>query len=88
VEIYKVYVSDGHEELVRDLQFRYLTLRTFRDIDCTGDDTAAYPAQPANEPLKHVVTPSFLVNEVELERKRKENEDVPLLPSPLEKKDR
>ncbi len=83
IATYKVYLSDGHEELVRGLELRYSSMRTFRDIDCTGDDTIAYPVLSGSEPLKHVITPSLLVNEVELQPLKKEHEELPLLPSPL-----
>lgn len=83
IGVYKVYVSDGHEELVRGLEFRYTSMRAFRDIDCTGDDTSAQPVQVGGEPLKHLITPSLIVKEIEFQPVKKENEDLPLLPSPL-----
>ncbi|HEY9774374.1 MAG TPA: metallopeptidase TldD-related protein [Planktothrix sp.] len=88
VEIYKVFVSDGHEEMIRDVQFRYMSLRAFRDIECTADDPTAFPVQVSGEPLRHIIAPSLLVKEVELEPKSKENTDLPLLPGPFEKSEK
>ena len=85
IEIYKVYVQDGHEELIRDVEFRYTSLRAFRDVEATGDDAAPYEVQVSGEPLKHVISPSLLVKEIELEPKKKENTDLPLLKSPFAK---
>jgi TldD protein len=36
--VYRVYVSDGHEELVRGAHIEGLTIRDLRNIAATGDD--------------------------------------------------
>jgi predicted Zn-dependent protease len=90
VLLYKVSVADGKEELVRGAQFSNLTMRVLRDITATGNDMAPYPmvsmssigfshAAPA---LSTVVTPSILVQEVELLKSSKQTELLPILKDP------
>jgi TldD protein len=40
--VYRVYVSDGHEELVRGAHIEGLQLRTLRNIPAIGDDPAVF----------------------------------------------
>jgi len=40
--VYRVYVSDGHEELVRGTRIEGLQLRTLRNIPAVGDDPAVF----------------------------------------------
>ena len=40
--VYRVYVADGHEELVRGGMIQGLTLRSLRNILGVGDDETAY----------------------------------------------
>ncbi|MGD0515687.1 MAG: hypothetical protein ABSA29_20470, partial [Terriglobales bacterium] len=40
--VYRVYVSDGHEELVRGTRIEGLQLRTLRNIPAIGDDPAVF----------------------------------------------
>jgi TldD protein len=40
--MYRVYVADGREELVRGGVIEGLTLRTLRNIEAAGDDSAVY----------------------------------------------
>jgi len=41
--MYKVYVSDGHEEMVRGGHIEGLQLRSLRNIPAFGDDETVYP---------------------------------------------
>ncbi len=41
--MYRVYVSDGHEEMVRGGHIEGLQLRSFRNIPAFGDDQAVFP---------------------------------------------
>ena len=40
--VYRVYVADGHEELVRGAMIDGLTLRSLRSMSAVGDDTAVF----------------------------------------------
>jgi predicted Zn-dependent protease len=90
VLLYKVTVADGKEELVRGAQFSNLTMRVLRDITATGNDMAAYPMVTMNSigyshsapVLSTVVTPSILVQEVELQKSSKQTELLPILKDP------
>jgi predicted Zn-dependent protease len=79
--LYKVYVKDGREELVRGATFTRLTHRLFRDICAAGDDSDVYPVRFANDYSStghSVVTPSVLVSEIDIERESHET-DMPML---------
>ena len=83
-EIYKVY-PDGREEPVRGLQFNNVTVRILKDILQTDDQMFVYnyllnadPEMPAS-----IVTPSVLIEEMELKKNEEKIMKPPLLPSPL-----
>lgn len=79
--LYKVYLKDGHEELVRGANFTRLSNRLFRDIQAVGDDAAVYPVKYPNHygtTGSSVVTPSILISEVDIERESHET-DMPML---------
>jgi hypothetical protein len=91
VEIVRVSVADGREELVRGGQFGNLTMRVLRDIEATGDDTRAYAASSAaagalgslsSGSACTIVTPSILVKEVELQKPSKQTDLLPILKNP------
>jgi len=80
---YRVNVEDGSEELMRGLEFKDVSLRAFRDIQAVGDDPSPQFLQPWGETLKHVITPSYIVGELELTTQNAEHATPPELPSPL-----
>jgi TldD protein len=81
--VYRVNVDDGSEELERGLEFKDVSLRAFRDIQAVGDDPAPQFLQPWGEVLKHVISPSYIVGEMELTTQNAEHASPPELPSPL-----
>jgi len=81
--IYKMYLNDGHEELVRGLEFKSVSFRTFKDIQACGNDKRAYLVEPWDFPSRHLITPSFLVSELELVPTKPEHSLPPRYPSPL-----
>jgi len=81
--IVRVYVNDGHEELERGAKCKYLTMRVLKDIDGVGDDARAYVVQRDGRKPIHIVAPSVLIREFELEKDDAKNETPPILPSPL-----
>jgi hypothetical protein len=81
--VYKMYLNDGHEELVRGLEFKSISFRTFKDIQACGDDKRAYLVEPWDFPSRHLITPSFLVSELELVPTKPEHSLPPRYSSPL-----
>ena len=74
--LYRVYVQDGHEELVRGAVFNELDGRSLRDdVVAAGSDPvvsnrdAAIPAS--------VISPSILFDELELQRSNDKNAKLP-----------
>jgi hypothetical protein len=41
--VYRTYVSDGHEELIRGARLTSLNLRALRNVSGTGNDPVAFP---------------------------------------------
>jgi hypothetical protein len=90
--IYKVY-ADGHEELVRGMQFHGLTARSLRDILAAGDDAAQLDFMDSPAPFDlvglsnftmeaTVVAPSVLIDDLELRPTDDEQPKLPLVPAP------
>ncbi len=84
VYVYKMYLADGRRELVRGLEFRNVSLRAFRDIQATGDDARAYIVEPNDHEDRSVITPSFVVGELEFTQMSPTHTTLPILKSPLE----
>jgi TldD protein len=97
--IYRVYVSDGHEELVRGGHIEGLTLRTLRNMVAAGSDSSVFtfmqnPAGGfAGTALgsfgsiqggipSAIVTPSLLLDEVDVRGFHGEPRRLPLVPAP------
>ena len=81
---YKVY-ADGREELVRNLEFSNVTVRTLRDILQSGDRQHAYHYLIGDdcEMPASIVCPAVLVEEMELKKTEAKTKKPPVLPSPL-----
>ena len=97
--VYRVYVADGREELVRGAIIQGLTLRSLRNIPAVGDDATVFPYMQnsaggfAGTALgafgsiqggipSTVVTPSILVDEVDVRGFHGEPRRLPLVPEP------
>jgi TldD protein len=79
--LYRVYVSDGHEELVRGAVFNELDPRTLRnDLIAVGND----PLVSNREGFipTTVVAPSILFDELEVKRTDAKNAKLPEYPAP------
>lgn len=79
--IYRVYVKDGHEELVRGAVFDKLDTRTLRnDLVAAGDD----PLVSNREGLvpTTVISPSILFDDLEVKRTEAKNSKLPEYPPP------
>jgi hypothetical protein len=97
--LYRVFVSDGREELVRGGFLSGLTLRSLRNIACIGSDPAVFnylqnPAQgfagtalgafgSAQDGIpSSIVSPSLLLEEVEVRGFHGEPRRLPLVTAP------
>lgn len=85
--VYKVY-ADGHEELVRGLQFANVTVRLLRDILQTDNQEHVYSYLIGDdyEMPASIVCPSVLLEEVELKQGEAKNQKPPIVSSPLREK--
>ena len=88
--VYKVYVKDGREELVRGAEFSGVTLRALRDIVAASKERYVYnyyeqgPFLGARgEVNASLVCPSVLLSEMELKKTKKKPQKLPYLPHPF-----
>ncbi len=81
--VYKLY-ADGRRELVRGLEFRFVSLRAFRDIQSVGDDTKVQIVEPQDSAARALLIPSYVIGELELTPVKPDHTTLPILPSPLE----
>lgn len=81
----RVY-TDGREEVVRGVNIVGTPLIAFSKILATGDDPDVFNgtcgAESGGVPVSGV-SPSILTGEVEVEKKVKEQEKLPILPAPI-----
>jgi microcin-processing metallopeptidase PmbA/TldD-like protein len=79
--LWRVYVNDGHMELVRGAVFKQLDTRALRsDVVAAGSDTYVYNRA---EPLpSSIVGPSLLFGELEIQRANRTREKLPQYPAP------
>ena len=79
--LWRIYVNDGHEELVRGAVFKQLDTRALRsDIVATGTDNYVYNRA---EPLPSaIVAPSMLFGELDIQRANRTREKLPQYPAP------
>jgi len=79
---YRLYLKDGRKELLRGLEFNYVSLRAFRDIQAVGDDAAPFIIEPDGR-ARHLITPSYLIGELDLRPVKPEHSTLPVVPSPI-----
>jgi predicted Zn-dependent protease len=82
VRVYKVFVADGREELVRGCEFRGLDERNLRRILAAGNTPVADQRVISSQPSSSVIAPAVLLEEVELTKIEREAERKPYLASP------
>ena len=84
--VYKVYVADGREELVRGASVNTLSVRSLRQMEAAGNDSYVANrltgAQNAATPVT-VVAPSVLLEEVDLKRPTMAQQKPALLTHPF-----
>ena len=79
--LWRVYVNDGHMEMIRGAVFNQLDTRTLRsDILAAGNDQYVYNRF---EPLpSSIVAPSLLFDDLEIQRANRTRERLPQYPAP------
>jgi predicted Zn-dependent protease len=79
--LYRVYVNDGHEQLVRGAVFNELDTRTLRnDLVAAGNDPLV--SNREGPVPSTVIAPSILFDELEVKRTDKKNAKLPEYPPP------
>jgi TldD protein len=79
--LYRVWTSDGHEELVRGAVFNELDIRALRsDLVAAGDD--ALVSNRTGVPFMAIVSPSVLFDELEVKRADNTKDKLPDYPAP------
>jgi predicted Zn-dependent protease len=83
---YKVYVSDGHEELIRGASAQGIPIRSLRQIEAVGNDAFVVNRLAGSSELPtptSIVAPSVLLEEVELKRPTGTQQKPALLTHPF-----
>jgi PmbA/TldA metallopeptidase C-terminal domain len=83
--LYRVYASDGHEELVRGAIFNELDVRALRnDLIAVGNDPLV--SNRGAGVGQTIICPSLLFDELEVKRADTSKEKLPEYPAPVAKK--
>ncbi|UCD75639.1 MAG: hypothetical protein JSV91_01735 [Phycisphaerales bacterium] len=86
VVVYRVYADGRPDELVRGVDIVGTPLSCFSQILCTGDDDAVFNGSCGAEsgwvPVS-AVSPSILVGQIEIEKRQRSQERLPILPPPI-----
>jgi TldD protein len=83
--LYRVYASDGHEELVRGATFNELDVRALRnDLTAIGDDPLL--SNRMGGIAQTIISPTLLFDELEVKRADTSKEKLPEYPAPALKK--
>jgi hypothetical protein len=79
--LYRVYVKDGHEELVRGAVFNELDVRALRnDLTTMGNDPLV--SNRMSGLPQTIICPSLLFDELEVKRADTTKEKLPEYPAP------
>jgi predicted Zn-dependent protease len=89
VVVYRVYADGREDELVRGVDIVGTPLTSFSKIIYTGDDPDVFNgtcgAESGAVPVSGV-SPSILVSEIEVEKRRREQDKPPILTPPIAEK--
>ena len=81
--LYRVYASDGHEELVRGAVFNELDVRALRsDLIAVGNDSLVSNRAGGGGIATSVIAPSLLFDELEVKRADTSKDKLPDYPAP------
>ncbi|MEW6741912.1 MAG: metallopeptidase TldD-related protein [Planctomycetota bacterium] len=87
VVVYRVHADGQPDQLVRGVDIVGTPLACFSKILCTGDDPAIFNgtcgAESGSVPVS-AVSPSILVQEIEIEKQARSQERPPILPPPTD----
>lgn len=90
VVVYRVYADARPDELVRGVDIVGTPLSCFSKIIATGDDPAVFNGTCGAEsgwvPVS-AVSPSILVEQIEIEKRERSQERLPILPPPISEKE-
>lgn len=78
----RIYTKDGHKEPVFGFQISDRTTRSLRDILAAGSDSEVYHSSDAEARNYSVITPSLLVDEVEMMPDDKKPDQKPFINKP------
>jgi predicted Zn-dependent protease len=88
VVVYKVFADGRDDQLVRGVDIVGTPLSCFSKILATGDDPAVFNGSCGAEsgwvPVS-AISPSILVEQIEIEKKERSQERLPLLASPIQR---
>ena len=79
--LYRVYASDGHEELVRGAVFNELDTRALRTAVIAAGNDPLVSNRPGSVPTT-VISPSLLFDELEVKRADTSKDKLPEYPAP------
>jgi len=86
--VYKIFTDGRPDELVRGVDLIGTPLATFRNIMATADDLGIFNgvcgAESGGVPVS-ACSPSLLISNIEIQKKRKSQSKLPLLPPPPNK---
>jgi hypothetical protein len=81
IYLYKVYVADGREELVRGMEFLPVEVKSLKRIIAAGRDRKVH--NTISGVSTSLIAPAVLFEELELNKIEQEFDKPPILPSPL-----
>ncbi len=86
IVVYRVHADGRPDELVRGVDIVGTPLSCFSKILCTGDDPAVFNgtcgAESGSVPVS-AISPSILVEQIEIEKRAQSQERPPILPPPV-----
>ena len=87
VFVYKVYVDDGREEMVRGCEFGPIKVRDLKDIIAAGNTPTVYNyigmGMGGTTPPSSIIAPAVLFEELELNKIEQEHDKLPILKPPI-----
>jgi predicted Zn-dependent protease len=83
VILVKHWVDTDKEEMVRGARFEPITVRALRDIDMIGSDAQASMMGRGGDNWTHLISPSFIIKSMEVNKDSGTREKPPLLENPL-----
>lgn len=87
VAVFKVYVDDGREELIRGCEFGQVTVRSLKKMLAAGDTATVHNyinvGLGGATPPASIISPAVLFEELELSKIEQEHPKLPILKAPI-----